>query len=77
MSALENIHYGFEHHLKWLSPQIVHYTLGGPQHAYTLFITHKGMRSSTQTCQILQIKGLKCKRLLLCRLHEYKNAYMS
>ncbi len=25
MSALENIHYGFEHHLKWLSPQIVHY----------------------------------------------------
>ncbi len=25
MSALENIHYGFKHHLKWLSPQIVHY----------------------------------------------------
>ncbi len=25
MSALENVHYGFEHHLKWLSPQIVHY----------------------------------------------------
>ncbi len=25
MSALGNIHYGFEHHLKWLSPQTVHY----------------------------------------------------
>ncbi len=22
-----DIHYGFEHHLKWLSPQIVHYLL--------------------------------------------------
>ncbi len=29
MSALENIHYGFEHHLKWLSPQIVHYLSEG------------------------------------------------
>ncbi len=25
MSALENVHYGFKHHLKWLSLQIVHY----------------------------------------------------
>ncbi len=25
MSALENFHYGFEHHLKWLSLQIVHF----------------------------------------------------
>ncbi len=25
MSALENTHYGFKHHLKWLTPQIVHY----------------------------------------------------
>jgi len=25
MSALENVHYGLKHHLKWLSPQIVHY----------------------------------------------------
>ncbi len=23
--VIENIHYGFEHHLKWLSPQIVHF----------------------------------------------------
>ncbi len=25
MSALENVHYGFEHYLKWLSLQIVHF----------------------------------------------------
>jgi len=23
MSALENVHYGFGHHYKWLSPQMV------------------------------------------------------
>jgi len=25
MSALDNIHYGFGHHYKWQSPQIVSY----------------------------------------------------
>ncbi len=28
----------------------------------------------THTCQILKIKGLQCKRLLLCRLHKYKKS---
>ncbi len=49
--------------------------LAGPQRTDTLLITHKGMLSSTQTCKIFKIKGLQCKRLLLCKLHKYKNAY--
>ncbi len=36
----------------------------------------QGRRCSTQTCQILKIKGLQCKRILLSRLHKYKNAYI-
>ncbi len=31
------------------------------------------VRSSTQTCQILKIKWLQYKTVLLCRLHKYKN----
>ncbi len=34
---------------------------------YTLIIC-----SITQTCQILKVKGLHCKIILLCRLHTYK-----
>ncbi len=39
----------------------------------SLCLLHTGMRSSTQTCQILKMKGLECKIILLCRPHKYKN----
>ncbi len=35
----------------------------------SLCLLHTGMRSSTQTCQILKMEGIQCKRILLCRLH--------
>ncbi len=49
---------------------------GRVHNARSLCLLHTGMRSSAQTCQILKIKGLQCKRMLLCRLHKYKNVIM-
>ncbi len=43
----------------------------GPMGTCSLCLLHTGTHSSTQTCQILKIKGLQCKIILLCRLHKY------
>lgn len=39
---------------------------------YTLVVTHTEMRSSAQKCIRLEIKGLRCERLLLCTLTYFK-----
>ncbi len=47
-------------------------TSGWVHNALSLFLLHTGTCSSTQTWQILKMKGLQCKIILLCRLHNYK-----
>ncbi len=51
----------------------------GPQHTYTLPITHSDAHGAVAHiyAKSEKIEGLLCKRFLLCRLHKYKNAYMS
>ncbi len=39
----------------------------------SLCLLNTGTSSSTQTWQILKMKGLQCKRIVLRRLHKYKN----
>ncbi len=43
---------------------------GRIHNARSLCLFHTGTRSSTQTCKIILFK---CKIILLCRLHKYKN----
>ncbi len=50
MSALENIHYGFEHHLKWLSPQIFE-GIGG-DFGYSRGLQPAKSRFSFLSCEI-------------------------
>ncbi len=48
-------------------------TSGWVHNKRSICLLHTGTRSSTQTCQILKTKRLRCKIILLCRLHKYKN----
>ncbi len=45
---------------------------GQVHNARSLCLLHTGMCSRAQTCQILKMKELQCKIILLCRLQKYK-----